>query len=125
MQRADILDRNGALLATSLPIASLAVNPKLVDPQKLVNSLIEIIPSLNREEQIQRLKQATVEGKEFIWIKRHLPPAQYQSLLQAGLKGLIFRHEMRRFYPLGNLFAHVVGFTNIDNQGTERLGMDL
>jgi cell division protein FtsI (penicillin-binding protein 3) len=112
--RADIQDRNGVLLATSLATASLYADPKLViDPADAAKRITELLPDVNRERLLADLKGE----KRFVWIRRNLTPRQEYEVNRLGLPGLFFQREERRIYPQGALMAHVVGFTSVDNTG--------
>ncbi len=112
--RSDITDRNGVILATSLPTASLFADARLVpDAEFAARELQKILPSKSRAELLAKLKS----GKQFVWLQRHLTPRQQSQINSLGIPGLNFRREQRRFYPHGALTAHAVGFTSIDNQG--------
>lgn len=112
--RADIVDRNGVLLATSLTTASLFADPKLViEPADAVSKLLKVLPDLNREELLAALQ----EDKRFVWIRRNLTPKQQYEVNRLGIPGFAFQKEERRIYPQGALAAHVVGFSGIDNVG--------
>lgn len=112
--RAEIVDRNGELLATSLETASLFANPrKVLDPRGAAMALKTVLPDLDMGETLERLSS----GRSFVWIKRNLTPRQHADVLGLGLPGLDFRNESRRFYPQGHVAAHVLGYTDIDNRG--------
>ena len=112
--RADVVDRNGVLLATSLSTASLYVNPQEVfDVDKAVEKLTHVLPELDREG----LRRKMIGDHRFSWIARNLTPRQQHAINDLGLPGFGFRHEDRRVYPLARLFAHVVGYTDIDSRG--------
>ena len=112
--RGDIVDRNGVVLATSLPTASLFADARLIpDPEVAARKLNQILPSKPQAELLAKLKS----GKQFVWLKRHLTPRQQMQINSLGIPGLNFRREQRRFYPHGALTAHAVGFTSIDNEG--------
>lgn len=112
--RADVVDRNGVILATSLPTASLYADARLVpDADFAARELQKILPGKSRAELLAKLKS----GKQFVWLQRHLTPRQQSQINSLGIPGLNFRREQRRFYPHGALTAHAVGFTSIDNQG--------
>lgn len=114
MARADILDRNGVLLATSLKTASLFADPrKITDPADAAQRLIEILPDLSEEVVAARLGS----GKSFVWLRRNLTPRQQFEVNRLGIPGLDFKKEERRVYPHGRLAGHIVGFTNVDNVG--------
>lgn len=112
--RADIVDRNGELLATSLKTSSLYANARVVlDPQEAADKLIQVLPELNHKDILQRLKS----GKGFVWLARHLTPQKQAEIICLGIPGIYFQQDERRVYPHGELFSHVLGYTNIDNQG--------
>ncbi|TFV04932.1 penicillin-binding protein 2, partial [Bacillus stratosphericus] len=118
--RGTITDRNGATLALSAPTESLYAVP----------SGMEIQPSAAQIEQLSALigvPVATIEerlakkDKDFIYLKRQLNKETADKVAALGIKGLAFQQETKRHYPMGNLFAHVIGFTNIDGKGQEGL----
>ncbi len=112
--RADIVDRNGVVLATTLPTASLYADPRQVpDPAEAAAAILTVLPDLDRAD----LEGKLASGRSFIWVKRQLTPRQQYDLNRLGVPGLYFQREMTRVYPLGDLTAHVVGFTNVDNRG--------
>tara|TARA_R110002110_G_scaffold85816_1_gene223385 strand:+ start:137056 stop:138750 length:1695 start_codon:yes stop_codon:yes gene_type:complete len=114
MARADIVDRNGVLLATSLKTASLFADPqKIADPADAANRLVEILPDLSEEVVAARLGS----GKSFVWLRRNLTPRQQFEVNRLGIPGLEFEKEERRVYPHGRLAGHIVGFTDVDNVG--------
>lgn len=112
--RADIVDRNGVLLATSLKTASLHGDPKIIiDPVETAKGLSKIFPDMSYGELLQKLQSE----KRFVWIKRNLTPDQQNKVLQLGDPGLVFDYDFRRFYPQGPLTSHMVGYCNIDGDG--------
>ena len=112
--RADIVDRNGVLLATSLVTASLYANPRLLlDPSDAAAKLARTLPGLNEAE----LRQRFQGERSFVWVKRNLTPRQQYLVNRLGIPGVFFQREERRVYPHGALTGHVVGFTDIDNRG--------
>jgi cell division protein FtsI (penicillin-binding protein 3) len=112
--RADITDRNGAILATSLPAASLYVDPKLIThPEAAAAALTRVLPDLDRDELMARLTASS----RFEWIRRHLTPAEQRDVNALGLPGLKFKDEYRRIYPHGQAAAHVLGYTDVDGRG--------
>jgi cell division protein FtsI (penicillin-binding protein 3) len=112
--RADIVDRNGVLLATSLKTASLYADPKIVlDPADAARKLNRVLPDL-----APAATTAKLEGdRRFVWLRRHLTPRQQYEVNRLGLPGLNFQTEERRVYPLGPLASHVLGHTDVDNRG--------
>jgi len=114
MERADIVDRNGVLLATSLATASLYANPKLVlDAGEAARKLARALPGVDEKE----LREKLAGERSFVWVRRNLTPRQQDAVNRLGLPGLYFQREERRAYPHGSLAAHVVGFADIDNRG--------
>ncbi|MFQ6018687.1 MAG: peptidoglycan D,D-transpeptidase FtsI family protein [Kiloniellaceae bacterium] len=112
--RADIVDRNGIVLATNLPTASLYANPRQVlDAEEAARLLAGALPELSQAE--VRAKLSTDRG--FIWLKRNLTPRQQYAINRLGIPGLYFQREQRRYYPHGSLTAHSVGFTDVDTKG--------
>jgi cell division protein FtsI (penicillin-binding protein 3) len=112
--RADIVDRNGVVLATSLASASLYADPQLViDPVEAAEKLTAALPDLDYDSLVRDL----ASDKRFVWIKRKLTPREQYVVNRLGIPGVAFQREERRVYPLGPLASHVVGFTGIDNNG--------
>lgn len=111
MSRADIVDRNGVLLATTLQSQSLYADPTLLDNKPyLAHQLAEI---LDIENPLDRLNKQS----RFVWIKRGVTPDQQKQINDLGTPGLAFKTEPKRFYPHGNLLSHLVGYTSIDGEG--------
>src|SRR5262245_48561175 len=114
MERADIVDRNGVLLATSLATASLYANPKLVlDPDDASKTLARLLPGVQEAE----LRKNLGSERSFIWVRRNLTPHQQYEVNRLGLPGFFFRREERRVYPQSGITGHTVGFTDVDNRG--------
>src|SRR5215467_2820136 len=112
--RADIVDRNAKLLATTLDSPSVYANPKqILDPADATRKLVKAFPTLKNAEIYAKL----TSGKSFVYIKRHLTPREQYEVNQLGIPGVQFQHEERRVYPDGRLTAHVVGYAGIDNSG--------
>jgi cell division protein FtsI (penicillin-binding protein 3) len=113
-ERADIVDRNGVVLATSLPVMSAFVNPHLLlDSQEAARKIVTALPDLKYDE----VKEKVDSDRSFVWIKRGLSPREYDLVNRLGIPGLEFQPEERRIYPQGRTAAHVVGYASIDNSG--------
>lgn len=113
-QRADIVDRNGVILASSLPTASLYADPsEVIDPRGAAKKIAEAFPEINRKKLIKDLEK----GGRFLWIKRNLSPDQQMMANRLGIPGFSFIREERRVYPHGKLTAHILGATDIDGNG--------
>jgi len=112
--RADIVDRNGEILATDLQSASLYADARVIwDPAETAQALAGVLPTVDATALTKRL--ATRQA--FVWIKRNIPPRQQEAVRQLGIPGLHFRDEPRRVYPNGRTAAHVLGYVNVDNHG--------
>jgi len=122
-ERAEVVDRNGVLLASNVRAVSLFANPrKVMNADQATTQLVSVLPGLNRAS----LQRKLSSDRGFVWVKRHLSPRQQDSVNRLGIPGLEFVDEERRVYPHGRLAAHVVGFTGIDNEGLEGIekGLD-
>lgn len=114
MLRADIFDRNGELIASSLKTASLYADPQLIDdPVKVAGELAKTLPELDYGALLENLQRP---GR-FVWIQRNLTPRQQYLVNALGHPGLSFQEENRRIYPQGPLFSHVLGYTDVDGHG--------
>jgi cell division protein FtsI (penicillin-binding protein 3) len=112
--RADITDRNGEVLATSLPTVSLYANPRIIrNKGQTASQLRKLFPEFSESYLTARLNS---KGK-FVWIKRHLSPAQQRLVVSLGNPGLDFVADERRTYPFGNLASHALGFVDVDSNG--------
>ena len=112
--RADIVDRNGVLMATSLSTESLFANPRLVlDPEQAALKLATALPDID----VKVIEKKLRSNRGFVWLKRHLTPRQQYAVNRLGIPALNFQREARRMYPMGSLAAHALGFTDIDNKG--------
>ena len=114
--RGRILDRNGLILASSVPMPSIWACPEDMDndPRKLkaLAQLLEM-PLSELEKKVKDPK------KNFVWLKRQLDMATGKKVSELGIHGIYTRMEYKRMYPQGEAAAHVVGFTNIENMGQE------
>ena len=114
VNRADIIDRNGVILATSLPSASLFADPRdVMDAQDAATRLVKVLPDLTYSEIFAKL----ASGSRFVWLSRNLTPNQQYRVNTLGIPGLSFRQEERRVYPQGREAAHILGLTDIDGKG--------
>ncbi|MCA1529312.1 peptidoglycan D,D-transpeptidase FtsI family protein [Bradyrhizobium yuanmingense] len=112
--RPDIVDRNGAILATDVKAASLFGEPRrIIDKDEAIELLTATIPDLDEAEVRERLRTR----KGFVWLKREVTPTQQQAVHKLGIPGIGFLRENKRVYPTGNEVAHLIGLVNIDNQG--------
>jgi cell division protein FtsI (penicillin-binding protein 3) len=112
--RADIVDRNGVVLATSVPVMSAFVNPHLLlDTADAAKKIVSALP----EFKVDEIKEKLDSDRSFVWIKRGMTPREYNLVNRLGIPGLEFQGEERRIYPQGSTGAHVIGYDNIDNNG--------
>jgi len=112
--RANILDRNGMILATSLPTVSAYADPAAVlDAAEAATKLAEVLPEIPRAEILKRLSGP---GR-FVWVARNLTPKQHYRINRLGLPGIGFQNGERRVYPHGPLVSHVLGLTDVDGNG--------
>jgi len=118
--RGRILDRNGLLLATSVPAPSIWANPEDMerDPEKL-RQLARLLGMMPADLE----KKLANEDKTFVWLKRQLDESVAKEILALDIKGVYTIKEYKRLYPEGEAAAHVVGFTNVEDVGQE--GMEL
>lgn len=115
ISRANIVDRNNIIIANNIPTVSSYFNPFEIAGYEL-DSFVDKLSSLFPEE-IARINSEIKLGKKFIWIKRHMTPSQKDLLMKMGLPGIFLLDTEKRIYPNQNLFSHVVGVTNVDNDG--------
>ena len=112
--RADITDRNGEVLATTLQTYSLYAEPRKVwNAGETAEKLISVLPELNADEVLESLSSQ----RAFKWIARGLTPKERQAVFALGLPGLDFRREPKRVYPRGPLAAHILGYSDTDMIG--------
>ncbi|QKE64404.1 penicillin-binding protein 2 [Aquipseudomonas campi] len=116
-----ITDRNGEPLAVSTPVTTLWANGK--ELAKAPARWADLAAALGQEPKAfaQRLQQAS--SREFMYLVRGLTPEQGQAILDLKVPGVYGLEEFRRFYPAGEVTAHVIGFTDVDDRGRE--GMEL
>lgn len=117
--RGTITDRNGEPLAISTPVDSIWANPK--ELARAVESVPKLARLLRIDSQnlIRRITRSM--DKDFIYLKRHLSPAKAREVLALKLPGVNVQREYQRYYPAGEVVGHLVGFTDIDDEGQEGL----
>jgi cell division protein FtsI (penicillin-binding protein 3) len=114
--RGRILDRNGLILASSVPAPSIWAIPEDVDGDK---QQLQKLASLLEMPMAELDKKLADEDKTFVWLKRQVDDSVAQQIAALGLKGIYQRKEYKRQYPEGEAAAHVVGFTNVEDIGQE------
>lgn len=114
--RGTIKDRNGEILAISVPVASIYADPKLIEitPAQLTQLawLLEM-----QESEIE--KRIYRDRGRFVYLKRWIVPEIAERIIDIGIRGIAYETEFKRYYPEGEVAAHVVGFTDIEDQGRE------
>ncbi|MBI3045173.1 MAG: penicillin-binding protein 2 [Betaproteobacteria bacterium] len=116
--RGRIVDRNNEPLAISTPVESVAASPADVDatPEQ-VKRLARLL-----ETDAAELRRKLADSKrEFLYLKRQLPPEQAARVVALGIPGVFLQREYRRYYPAGEVTAHLIGFTDVDGHGQEAL----
>ena len=114
--RGRILDRNGLILASSVPVPSIWAIPEdvsLDDAERATLAKLLDIP------QTELTKKLADEDKNFVWLKRQIDTDSAKQIAELNLKGIYQRTEYRRQYPEGEAAAHVVGFTGVEDKGQE------
>ena len=114
-----ITDRNGEPLAVSTPVKSLWVNPGEIAGNDVAIRQLAMELELNPEVLGRNI--AKNSGREFLYVKRRLPPADADRVLALDIDGLYVQQEYQRFYPQGEVAAHLIGFSNVDDVGQEGL----
>jgi len=119
VSRGTIFDRNGEPLAVSTPVESIWANPRefVGHPERVA----QLARAAGLDEDALRKWLAERSAREFVYIKRHLNPDAAEAILALGIPGVASQREFRRYYPSGEVSAHVLGFTNIDDEGQEGL----
>ncbi len=119
--RADIIDRNGVLLATTLETPSLYADPTVFADTKLhldahdaARKLAGVLTDLDENTIYAKL---TAEKKKSVWLKHQLTPREEADINRLGIPGIEFKDVAKRIYPKGSLLAHVVGYSGLDNKG--------
>jgi cell division protein FtsI (penicillin-binding protein 3) len=116
--RADITDRNGTILAVSLPGAQLFADPNQlahanVDPAAAVRKLAAVLPGLDQTKTMAKLRS----GKDFVYLDRKLSPQEELAVNQLGIPGVYFENTQKRHYPEGDLAAHILGGVTVGGVG--------
>lgn len=119
--RGMITDRYGIPLAISTPVDSVWVNPQLlIVTQEQQKSLARL---LRMPEQLLAQKINKANGRSFVYLMRNASPILVDEIKKLAIPGIFFQHEYKRYYPKGEIAAHLIGFTNVDDRGQE--GMEL
>ena len=112
--RPPILDRNGLEMAVDIRVPSLFAEPRrIIDVEEAVTKLRTVLPDLDADW----LRRRLTGDKGFVWVQRELTPAIQEQVMRLGIPGIDFITESKRFYPGLTEASHILGSTNIDNQG--------
>ena len=119
VSRGTIFDRNGEPLAVSTPVMSIWANPsEVLEHADRIPELAKAL-GVDADELTKRLQERT--GREFVYLRRQMSPDAAEDVLALGIPGVNGQREYKRYYPSGEVMAHVLGFTNIDDRGQEGL----
>ncbi len=114
--RGKISDRNGELLAISSPVESVWASPPDVEiTSKQKNALAKLLGIKTKDFD----KKVANTEREFVYLKRRISPVLAAKVMGLEIPGIFLQREYKRFYPAGDVTAHVVGFTGIDDNGQE------
>lgn len=112
--RPPILDRNGLEMAVDIRVPSLYAEPRrIVDVEEAVRELRTVLPDLREDW----LRNRLTGDQGFVWVQRELTPAIQEQVMRLGIPGVDFITESKRFYPGMSEASHILGSTNVDNQG--------
>ena len=114
-RRGIIFDRSGVKLAESIQVSSVFADPLSIKDKMKTAKVISEALGLNKTKVAKLLNKE----KRFVWIKRRIPDEQADLLRQKNLQGIGFKHEYKRVYPYEKLCSHVLGFTDVDENGLE------
>lgn len=114
--RGMMTDRNGEALAISTPVESVWASPPDVT---ISPDLIKNLAQLLHIKPAEVSKKLENSEREFVYLKRRMPPEEAARVMQLGVPGVFLQREYRRFYPAGDVAAHLIGFAGIDDNGQE------
>ncbi|MCL1824856.1 MAG: penicillin-binding transpeptidase domain-containing protein [Betaproteobacteria bacterium] len=114
--RGRIADRNGNLLAVSTPVSSIWALPS--DASRLEPGQLRQLAQL-LEMNVAELNNRIVNGRDFVFLKRQVSPELAGKVAKLDLPGIYQQSEFRRYYPSGEVMAHMLGFTNVEDRGQE------
>lgn len=115
--RGMIQDRHGEPLAVSSPVDSVWAHPRFV--LESGESLVPLAKALDLDPSALRRRLETRIEREFVYLRRHVPPMVAEQVMELGVPGISLMREYRRFYPAGEVAAQLLGFTDIDERGQE------
>ena len=116
--RGMIVDRNNEPLAISTPVESVAASPADID---ITPEQSRKLAKLLQTDVLDLQRKLEDTNREFVYLKRQLPPEQAAKIVELNIPGVFLQREYRRYYPAGDVMAHIIGFTNVDDKGQEAL----
>ncbi|MEO8249956.1 MAG: penicillin-binding protein 2, partial [Burkholderiales bacterium] len=119
--RGRILDRNGLILASSVLAPSIFANPKKMDRDPARLAKLAALLQMSKAELDAKLED---HQKQFVWLRRQVDEPVAQQIADLGIRGIDLQPDYKRQYPEGEAIAHVVGFTNIEDQGQEGIELE-
>lgn len=122
VQRGSIVDRNGDELAVSVPVETVWADPKIVienNALSMVKHWQALADVLGKDVNELTARIGKNPKKRFLYVERQVSPAMADYIKQLKIPGIHLRKESKRFYPAGEISAHIVGFTNVDDKGIE------
>jgi cell division protein FtsI (penicillin-binding protein 3) len=116
-----IMDRNGQELAVSIPVQAIYADPKIIAQQ---NSLADLrrwdaLAKVLKNDTQALMAKVSNPKRRFVYLQRQVTPAMANYVDELDIPGVYLRDESRRYYPSGEVSAHVIGFTNVDDKGIE------
>jgi cell division protein FtsI (penicillin-binding protein 3) len=117
--RGMILDRNGEPLAVSSPVDSIWAHPETLIQHRDDWPILSVLLGLSISELEKKLTEQ--ENRQFVYLRRHMAPVSAQQVLQLKIPGVYSKREYRRYYPDAEVTSHLLGFSNIDDNGQEGL----
>jgi cell division protein FtsI (penicillin-binding protein 3) len=117
--RGDIVDRNGEPFAVSAPVNSIWINPKVAKNHLAELDVVAKLLSLDLISLKEKIKR--YQSREFLYLKRHASPELADEAMALNVPGIALLNEYHRYYPSGEVAAHVIGFSDIDDNGQEGL----
>jgi cell division protein FtsI (penicillin-binding protein 3) len=114
--RGAVMDRNGKPLAISTPVESIWASPSDIEIDEKQTARLALALNVDKKMIHDRLAD---KERNFVWLKRQLSPEQAAKVMALKIPGVFQQREFRRFYPAGDVAAHVIGFTGVDDQGQE------
>ena len=114
--RGPVTDRHGKMLAISTPVESIWTSPADLELDGGQVTRLATALGMDRKSLTERIAD---NGKNFVWLKRQLSPEQAGGVMALKIPGVFQQREFRRYYPAGDVTAHVIGFTGVDDQGQE------